>query len=178
MINERIRRVMIIRTSKGWKDHCHDLPQELQGVYHNGQCPDACDMLDGPCACGASHHLEEWPDSVINVVWKQVTSKRDRIAPEGSCDNEGCHGSGSDRPCPECQQSHEPNELTKVTLLKSEQGEDVEIIDSVDKLMEELVRPTNAEQQRFQAYMEEASAIVATWPKWKQEIARQITAPM
>jgi hypothetical protein len=28
-------------------------------AYHNG-CNEPCDMLQGPCACGAWHDLTEW----------------------------------------------------------------------------------------------------------------------
>lgn len=28
--------------------------------YYNGGCSDPCDMLQGPCACGAWHYLYEW----------------------------------------------------------------------------------------------------------------------
>lgn len=34
-------------------------PKEWIGQYHNA-CTDPCDMLYGACACGATHHLEEW----------------------------------------------------------------------------------------------------------------------
>ncbi len=37
-----------------------DMPPEMRGRFHNGRCPDACDMIDGPCACGASHRAKEW----------------------------------------------------------------------------------------------------------------------
>lgn len=32
---------------------------EHWGPYYNG-CNDACDMIQGPCACGATHSLTEW----------------------------------------------------------------------------------------------------------------------
>ena len=37
-----------------------NLPEELIGEFYNGSCPDACDMIIGPCACGATHHLRDW----------------------------------------------------------------------------------------------------------------------
>lgn len=37
-----------------------DMPDEMRERFHNGQCPDACDVIDGPCACGASHSAKEW----------------------------------------------------------------------------------------------------------------------
>jgi hypothetical protein len=37
-----------------------DMPVSMHGRFHNGQCPDACDMVDGPCACGAWHSAKEW----------------------------------------------------------------------------------------------------------------------
>lgn len=37
------------------------MPIELIGRYYNGGCTEPCDMIDGPCACGAWHRLDEWP---------------------------------------------------------------------------------------------------------------------
>lgn len=30
--------------------------------YYNGTTSTPCDMLEGPCACGATHDLKEWPE--------------------------------------------------------------------------------------------------------------------
>ena len=35
-------------------------PVEWIGQYRNGDCTDPCDMISGPCACGATHHFDEW----------------------------------------------------------------------------------------------------------------------
>jgi len=35
------------------------MPKEWIGQYYNA-CNEPCDMLVGPCACGASHHIDEW----------------------------------------------------------------------------------------------------------------------
>ena len=35
-------------------------PVEWIGQYRNGGCTDPCDMISGPCACGATHHFDEW----------------------------------------------------------------------------------------------------------------------
>ncbi len=35
------------------------MPRLWMGQVYNA-CTDPCDMLQGPCACGAWHHLEEW----------------------------------------------------------------------------------------------------------------------
>lgn len=40
---------------------------------HHNACNDPCDMLVGPCACGAWHSVEEqW---VRDVLWKMTSSK-------------------------------------------------------------------------------------------------------
>lgn len=49
----------------GWpinteKYHFIPMPKEWIGQYFNGGCTEPCDMLSGPCACGATHHIEEW----------------------------------------------------------------------------------------------------------------------
>lgn len=35
--------------------------------YFNG-CSDRCDLLQGPCACGASHSIDEWPREFLIVA--------------------------------------------------------------------------------------------------------------
>ena len=35
------------------------MPNEWIGQYYNA-CTEPCDMLVGPCVCGASHHIDEW----------------------------------------------------------------------------------------------------------------------
>ena len=36
-----------------------DMPDSMRGHYYNA-CTDSCDMIDGPCACGAWHNAKEW----------------------------------------------------------------------------------------------------------------------
>ncbi len=36
-----------------------NMPEEMRGKFHNA-CTDSCDMIDGPCACGATHNVKEW----------------------------------------------------------------------------------------------------------------------
>ena len=36
-----------------------DMPVDMQGRFHNA-CTEPCDMIDGPCACGAWHSAKEW----------------------------------------------------------------------------------------------------------------------
>ena len=36
----------------------YDYPEDWPR-FHNA-CSDPCDMLIGPCACGAWHHLKDW----------------------------------------------------------------------------------------------------------------------
>jgi len=70
-----------------------DMPDDMRGLFHNGSCPDSCDMIDGPCACGAWHTAKEWVEKLCkklaaekeknrwipvedgppeNVVWEQI----------------------------------------------------------------------------------------------------------
>ena len=42
-----------------------DMPDEMRGRFHNGKCPEACDMVDGPCACGATHKVKEWLGKLV-----------------------------------------------------------------------------------------------------------------
>ncbi|MHA1390539.1 MAG: hypothetical protein ACTSR9_19155 [Candidatus Thorarchaeota archaeon] len=63
------RRQLLQRIDRINKNHrCIPLPQQLIGKFHNA-CTDPCDMVDGPCACGAAHHIQDWPDEVIEAVW-------------------------------------------------------------------------------------------------------------
>jgi hypothetical protein len=38
-----------------------NMPEEYLGMFYNA-CTEPCDMLQGPCVCGATHHQEEWPE--------------------------------------------------------------------------------------------------------------------
>jgi hypothetical protein len=40
------------------------LPKDYQEYFRNSST-DFCDMLVGPCACGASHDLSDWSDLVL-----------------------------------------------------------------------------------------------------------------
>lgn len=40
------------------------MPKKFRDKFHNA-CTDACDMLVGPCACGAWHHVRDWPEKDI-----------------------------------------------------------------------------------------------------------------
>ena len=46
-----------------------DMPVSMHGCYHNA-CTDSCDMIDGPCACGASHNVKEWIEKLDKYVKK------------------------------------------------------------------------------------------------------------
>ena len=45
-----------------------DMPKKYYGRFHNA-CTDPCDMLQGPCACGAWHSQEEWPEDIQREVF-------------------------------------------------------------------------------------------------------------
>ncbi len=36
-----------------------NMPVDMHRRFHNA-CTDPCDMIDGPCACGAWHSAKEW----------------------------------------------------------------------------------------------------------------------
>ena len=50
------------------------MPEEYLGQFYNA-CTDPCDMLQGPCACGAWHHQEEWPDEIQTEIFGFVSDK-------------------------------------------------------------------------------------------------------
>ena len=45
------------------------MPESWIGQVYNA-CTDPCDMLYGPCVCGAWHHLDEWI-----ITRKKLTSE-------------------------------------------------------------------------------------------------------
>lgn len=51
------------------------MPEKYLGRFYNA-CNDPCDMLQGPCACGAWHHQEEWPDDIQQEVFGNVSTKK------------------------------------------------------------------------------------------------------
>lgn len=48
------------------------MPPEYIGKFYNA-CTDPCDMLQGPCACGAWHHQKEWLDWLQEEVFGCIT---------------------------------------------------------------------------------------------------------
>lgn len=44
------------------------MPASIYGRYHNGQITEPCDMIEGPCACGAWHHFYEWDPEIMELV--------------------------------------------------------------------------------------------------------------
>lgn len=44
-------------------------------VYRNPSV--ICDMLQGPCACGAWHTLDEWKD---RINWKEIFKNNEKTA--------------------------------------------------------------------------------------------------
>lgn len=53
------------------------LPMPPEFNFHNA-CTDRCDAAQGPCACGAWHELEEWPDDVQKVIVQPI-NKSDAV---------------------------------------------------------------------------------------------------
>lgn len=67
---------------KDWVKHLRkksefDMPDEMRGHFHNGQCPDACDMIDGPCACGAWHSAKEWIGKLNRQLQTELDSAKE-----------------------------------------------------------------------------------------------------
>lgn len=44
------------------------MPASILGRYRNGQTTEPCDMIEGPCVCGAWHHLYDWDDEVRAII--------------------------------------------------------------------------------------------------------------
>jgi hypothetical protein len=57
------------------KNNLASMPKEYLGKFYNA-CTDPCDMLQGPCACGAWHHQEEWPDKIQLEVFGNISDKQ------------------------------------------------------------------------------------------------------
>ena len=62
------------------------MPVKYIGCFYNA-CTEPCDMLEGPCACGAWHQQEEWPDDIQLEVFgfvsnKETTCKRQALKSE------------------------------------------------------------------------------------------------
>lgn len=62
------------RTHFNLKNGLASMPLEYIGLFWNA-CTDPCDMLSGPCACGAWHQQEEWPDDLQMKVFGSISSK-------------------------------------------------------------------------------------------------------
>ena len=43
------------------------MPESLQGKFFNA-CTEPCDFIEGPCACGAWHKLEDWTEEIRNSL--------------------------------------------------------------------------------------------------------------
>jgi len=52
------------------------MPKEWLGHFWNA-CTEPCDMLIGPCACGAWHHLHEWPHRIRTAVIRRFLQAGD-----------------------------------------------------------------------------------------------------
>lgn len=60
------------------KNNLASMPKKYLGQFYNA-CTEPCDMLQGPCACGAWHHQEEWPDEIQKEVFGFVSDKETTI---------------------------------------------------------------------------------------------------
>ena len=43
------------------------MPEKFLGKFFNA-CTESCDFIEGPCACGAWHHLRDWPKEVRDNI--------------------------------------------------------------------------------------------------------------
>lgn len=50
------------------------MPIKYIGRFYNS-CTDPCDMLQGPCVCGAWHSQEEWPDDLQLEVFGNISAR-------------------------------------------------------------------------------------------------------
>lgn len=57
------------------KNDLASMPDEYIKHFKNGGTTEFCDMLQGPCACGASHHQGEWPDKIQLEVFGNISKK-------------------------------------------------------------------------------------------------------
>ena len=60
------------------KNGLANMPIEYVGKFYNIHTY-PCDMLSGPCACGAWHNQEEWPDWLQLEVFGFVSDKDNSI---------------------------------------------------------------------------------------------------
>ena len=56
-----------------------DMPADMRGRFHNA-CTDSCDMIDGPCACGAWHNAKEWIKNLCQQVSANKKIERAHLA--------------------------------------------------------------------------------------------------
>ncbi len=47
-------------------------------VVHNAS-HESCDMAEGPCCCGAWHHLNDWPEPIRSEIRKVMVSDKKRL---------------------------------------------------------------------------------------------------
>ncbi len=57
------------------KNKLASMPEKYYGKFYNA-CTDPCDMLQGPCACGAFHNQEEWPPKIQLEVFGNISAKK------------------------------------------------------------------------------------------------------
>jgi len=67
------QRVQAARRGEPWP--YVGLPPEI--VWYNGQTNSRCDMLTGPCACGAWHNWEEFMDRARRALERQGSLKKE-----------------------------------------------------------------------------------------------------
>ena len=50
-------------------DDPHKLRAMPDGIeMYNGGCSEPCDMLVGPCCCGAWHSLDDWNNAMLDAI--------------------------------------------------------------------------------------------------------------
>jgi hypothetical protein len=52
------------------RTRCVGMPEGV--VYYNGGVNEPCDLIRGPCLCGAGHGLEEWHTWVLDLAEREL----------------------------------------------------------------------------------------------------------
>ncbi len=68
-IIRKLYRKWFVRLPKRPDNGLVGMPKDWIGQVHNA-CTDPCDMICGPCVCGAWHHFDEW-----TITRKKLTAK-------------------------------------------------------------------------------------------------------
>ena len=148
-----------------------DMPVDMRGLFHNGSCPDSCDMIDGPCACGASHNAKEWIAKLTKHISKlqaQLTTAKKQIL-----DYEQIEASV----CPEDVGITEyvANLQAKLAEAKAENERLNELVYAYESV-HAPINPLLVENKRLRNKIDEAIDVLPTYPGCaKQRLIKALT---